>query len=701
MNRLLLTLTARAARKEPVRVLLTVLTAVLSTLVLLSGLAAIPVATAQLRVSEQGLPTKGEVERGLFVAHAVEFFRGQRVEVLRVAPGGGEVLPQGVARVPENGTLVASPQARRLLASDAVFAQRYAASVTGTLDAHALEGPRVLRLVIGTTAADVTARGGGLVGGFGSAGPSDVRIPSVVNVGAPFMVVAFLVPILWLYGVLAGLGAATRDTRLAALRLVGARQAVLGRVVILEALLVGLTGTFLGTVAFVTLSPLLAPVLPLGDGVWPRDVRVPSLAWPGVVLGLPLVMALAARLSARHTLREPLAVARRGRRRATAPWIGLGSLAVGVAAGAASVLWADEDAVDARLALFVVAFLACAVGAVLTGTLVSRLIARLLHRRPRGLAQLLAARSIEHQGGRAASVGVGLAMLVLVSGSLLAFFPLLSDVAAKDQLDVAESLGQSAMVVEVRSPQDLAAIGASPDIKGLGEFHILSTDSTQSATAVCGTLDLDCATEAERLVSDLAKATKVRPDRVINDPDPGLWGGSADAGHFALVQPAAAADLERARNVVLAHSVGGTVRTLQEQAEESARTSLPFRVATLIVLALAAIVALASLAISLVGQVLARHRSTYHLRVAGAPIGMLWRSLVIQAMLIVVPAVVLAWVLGVALSVVFLELNAGDVAAPLGGITLVAVAAGVIAPLAALFTFAALARSARTRPISA
>lgn len=702
MNALLLTLTARAARKEPVRVGLTILAAILSTLVLLSGLAAVPVASAQLRVTEQNLPRKGEVAHGLYVAHAVEYFRGQRVDVLRVAPGGADVLPPGVAQLPGEGDLVASPHARRLLESDVMFAQRYPQGVAGTLTATSLEGPRVLRLVIGATETEITGRGGTLVGGFVEAGSSDVRIPAVVKAGAPFMVVAFLLPILWLYGVLAGLGAVTRDTRLAALRLVGARRTVLGRVVVLEGLVLGLAGTLLGSAAFALLAAPLAPSVPLGYGVWPRDVRVPALAWPAVVLGLPLVMAYAARLSARHTLRDPLAVARRGRHRGAAPWMGLLSIAVGVAAGGASVLWADEDAVDARLTLFVVAFLACAVGGVLTASVATRLIAQQLLRRPQGLARVLAARSVEHQGGRASSVGAGLSMLVLVSGSLLAFFPLLSDSAAEEQLDVARSLGERSMVAEVSSEKDLADLASSPAITGLGELHISSTDTTQVVTAVCGTLGVGCGSEADQFESTVAKATKVRPDRVITQPDPGLWQGPAgSARHFALIQPAADVDVEQARNVVLAHSLGGTVLTFGEQAEESARTSLPFRVATLAVLALAAIVAVASLAVSLVGQVMARHRSTYHLRVAGASIGTLWRSLALQATLVVLPAVALAWGLGVALSVVFLELNSGDVAAPVGGITLVALAACVVAPLAALFTYDAVARSARTRPVSA
>jgi hypothetical protein len=720
--KLLIRLSLRSLWRDRLRLVLCLLVSTAGALVVIAGAAVVPVAERQRAVEATWQTTKGQAPpAGLWWSVSVEYYRGQEISVYRAADGGKPVLPPGVPALPQPGEMYISPEVARLLGESAVVRQRYPARVVGLIEDQALPAPRSLVVVLGTTVSEVQARGGVLITSFARPGAIHLVVPEEVSRGAPFLVVAFLLPVIWLYVVLAQMGSSARDARLSALRLVGVRDVVLRRLQLLEQLVVGVVGALLAIGLFEALGPSVGPRLPIGGAVWARDVMLPAWIVPAVLVGSPKVLMAATWCATRRALRSPLATHRRtGVRQLVGRW-GLTVLAGGALSTVGSLLYPSADNVNVSLALFIVGFLAVFVGCVSSAGELSRWVARRAGLDWPRVAHLLAARHVLQSGSRAMAVGTGLTLLVLLSGCLLAFFPLFSTVDAQDLRQTARALGEETIVVQTHNPRAASALMQLPTVAGIGQVSTISTGDGRTIGQIlaCGTLKMRVGKEAldacdpqtrPSLRSAIFPATGTlleESDPIMAGSDPREWldeeSVPTDGVTFlhVIVQKDAAADLEQFRNDIMSTEPVPFVQTLGEKAAEAGKRTVQFRDATMAIICIAEVAAIAALGMSLLEQVRTQQRASFYLYAAGARPRELWLAFFLQSMLIVVPAIILGSGFSCLLSSAFLKLNGGNVPVPFAAILGVAVIALLTAPLAALCTYPAVWRSSQTRPLDA
>ncbi|MFE9651851.1 FtsX-like permease family protein [Micromonospora sp. NPDC006431] len=218
--------------------------------------------------------------------------------------------------------------------------------------------------------------------------------------GVAFALLLLTVPVLALAGQCARIGAPARDRRLAALRLAGATPGQVTRVAMAETGLASLLGTLVGLALYLVGHRLLHRPDAQGRLPLPTDVYPAAVGTLAVVLGLPVIAAVATALMLRRVTTTPFGVVRRVRTRAPWPWPGLLIIA-GLAAFAAFrpvIFWYDRRhaAPPPWLlpTLLVGGGLVAMIG-VVTGTgWISHTTGRLLHRHARRPAVLLAARRL-------------------------------------------------------------------------------------------------------------------------------------------------------------------------------------------------------------------------------------------------------------------------------------------------------------------
>lgn len=219
--------------------------------------------------------------------------------------------------------------------------------------------------------------------------------------GVALTLVLLTVPVLLFVGQCARLGAPARDRRLAAIRLAGAtpRQGLV--VATTEAGVATAVGAVLGLGVYLVGRRLLDAPDARGLRPLPTDVLPPWWALAGIVLGLPLLAALATALLLRRVAVTPLGVVRRVRTGSPRPWPGI-LIALGVGAYALldrALRYADEHGHplpdDAILLVLFLGGLSAAVGVVGGVGWISHTVGRLLARLARRPAALIAGRRLQ------------------------------------------------------------------------------------------------------------------------------------------------------------------------------------------------------------------------------------------------------------------------------------------------------------------
>ncbi|WP_433355734.1 FtsX-like permease family protein [Micromonospora saelicesensis] len=256
--------------------------------------------------------------------------------------------------------------------------------------------------------------------------------------GTAFALLMLMVPVLALAGQCARLGAPARDRRLAALRLAGATPGQVTRLVVLETGVAALLGTLVGLGVYLVGRDLLHRPDARGQLALPTDVLPSSGALAGVVLGLPVVAALATALMLRTVTTSPLGVTRKAaRERGPGPWAGLligaGVVSIAGIRPAIQQFSGDEEVVAWLVPLLLVAGAFAAMIGVVIGTgWISYHCGRLLRRHARRAPALLAAgRLMADPWAGSRTFAALLAALIFGAGAAA----LRAQFAAQDQLD--------------------------------------------------------------------------------------------------------------------------------------------------------------------------------------------------------------------------------------------------------------------------
>ncbi|WP_091616171.1 hypothetical protein [Micromonospora mirobrigensis] len=281
-------LTVRGGRQALIRTVLLGTGAAVGIVLVLGALAVPAVVDAQdLRIIGRTPVTASGSEQTLRAVTIDDAVAGRilrRVNVSGVTAGGP--VPPGVSALPSAGEVVVSPAMRKLIADNPHAKRRFPQTVVGTVGAAGLVAPDELIAYVGVTSAQMPTDADPVTG-FGDStadrqlaaqrGTSDLE-----RLLTPGRVVGFafaffmLAPLAVLLSTAAGLSAAAREQRLAALRLLGASARQAQAVNAVETGVAAAFGVLLGYAAFPVLRALTAD-WSIGRFHWyATDVAVPA-----------------------------------------------------------------------------------------------------------------------------------------------------------------------------------------------------------------------------------------------------------------------------------------------------------------------------------------------------------------------------------------------------------------------------------------
>ncbi|MGW4482932.1 FtsX-like permease family protein [Amycolatopsis sp. NPDC004368] len=660
-------------------------------------------------------------------------FAGTRFVTLRsvAASGPNAPVPPGLSAVPKPGELVASPELVRVLSGPdgASLRSRLPAAPVATIAKPGLVAAGDLTAWYGTTPDDVRASPDvTTVYGFGGGQVPRVAVQASVLAAVLPVVVALLLPLLIFVTTASRMGAAQRDQRLAALRLLGVDARHIRWVAAGESLLGAMIGLVLGVALFLAIRPTLGSLDLFGYRVFSDDFVPP---WPLAVLVLLLVPALAvgaALFGLRRTIVEPLGVVRQGkpvRRRMWWRWVvtGVGVLLVGTA-------YATDPGVGSDSVLVALtggsAFLLVGVTVLLPWIVEG--IARRLHGGPP--AWQLAVRRLQLDSGTPSRVVSGL--VVVVAGSILLQVVLNSLFAADAVEAETDPSWPGAAQVSVIADDETAAeaqrrVASAAGLTQVGTIRTTEAVSGDQWTTVevgsCAALALraqlpSCVDGSVFAIGDTRVPTgQVRLTKSTSDPGGPRW--TVPAGVVRLPATSAGRRLEDTLLVTegavtglalpsglpriyatgpgtttaVADRVAASVASLtwHVEVDTDERPGAPTGIlgtiravlltASLFVLAVAAL----SLLLLAVEQISERRRALAALAASGVPLGVLIRSSFAQTALPVVIGVALAVLAGTGLTLPILR--AADIPVKLDGGLIASMAGAAVAAVFVVTAF--------------
>ncbi|MEX0985677.1 MAG: FtsX-like permease family protein [Actinomycetota bacterium] len=262
-------------------------------------------------------------------------FHDRPLLIQHIAPVGDAPMPGGLKDFPAPGTIVASPALAEILRRPDrdQLAERLPGTLVGEIGDEGLVEPHELRAYVGAAPDDL--RRAFPVTRFGAYEPKYETDPVVMAVMVAAIAAAtagVIVPVLVFVWTVTRLGAASRESRLAALRLLGASPAYVRLIVALEVGIAAVAGTALGAVSF-GVGRYLVPweaVLPANTGLFPADVR-PPLGEALLLLTLvPLAAVAVAWVTLRRVVGQPMEVRRRAPVRSLGVVLGATTLVMGI-----------------------------------------------------------------------------------------------------------------------------------------------------------------------------------------------------------------------------------------------------------------------------------------------------------------------------------------------------------------------------------
>ncbi|MEV6447422.1 FtsX-like permease family protein [Amycolatopsis sp. NPDC051716] len=340
-------------------------------------------------------------------------------QVTAVAPTGpSSPVPPGLSRLPAPGELIVSPELAAKLAGPGggSFKAQLPGRVVDRISREGVSGAGDLTAYYGVPAAQIEAEGADSRKVYAFGRPYTGLGLSALMLGIILPIAAvLLLPLLIFVTTASRMGAAQRERRLAALRLLGLDSPQVKRIAAAESLVGAVLGLAAGIGFFALLRTFVADILPFGLRIFPEDL-VPS--WPLVVVIVLLVPGLAvgsALFGLRRTIVEPLGVVRQGKPVRRRMWWRWALTTIGVLFLAATLAFERGTGdTPAALALSVGSvFLLVGVAALLPW-LVERLVERLHGGSP---SWQLAIRRLQLDSGTASRVVSGL--VVVLAGTIL------------------------------------------------------------------------------------------------------------------------------------------------------------------------------------------------------------------------------------------------------------------------------------------
>jgi hypothetical protein len=334
---------------------------------------------------------------------------------------GDAPVPPGLPQIPAPGEIYASERLAGMWASGigATIEERLHGHLVGTVGRDGVLGPDELSMWVGKPA-DVRLRPSDayVLRSFGLPG----SITEPLDLGALLIIMvitsAILLPI-WLFvATVTRLSAATREVRLAAVRLAGGTQGQVRLLAGTEAGVGASIGSLLGIPLFLAIRTRLAAGAIGGIQLFPSDLTPPLPIAIGLVIGLPALATLMSLATLRRLVISPVGVTRHTRRRhAGWGWVVVLAIGAGVLGWSASKHADLTRLGNVEVMLLIGTSLAClCFGLVGTATWSAWVLARRLAGSVRSVPAMLGMRRLEAEPTSVSRVVGGVALMIAMVG---------------------------------------------------------------------------------------------------------------------------------------------------------------------------------------------------------------------------------------------------------------------------------------------
>lgn len=561
---------------------------------------------------------------------------------LALKPIGAAPVPPGLPRLPRRGEAFVSPAIGALLesSSGSLLEPRLRARPVGTIAPAGLLDPRELVAYTGAPSRVKRVLNPGVFTGGYRHESVNPRIGYYFLIG--LTVLAFLLPIGLFVVTATRLSTATREARLAAIRLAGATQAQVRFIISIEAAIVAGAGTAVGTLIF--LIGRQAAIAAMRDDRFASDLTLPIVAFILVIVVVPLFVLVVALAGSRNLVVSPLGIVRPARRqRRGERWAVIGGVGIGLLLISALVRdWVLGLPSPLPGVVVCAGVLLVMIGLVGSAQWCGWAMARAIGRRTAALSVLLGTRRLESEPSSAGRVVTGIALLVALVGLGQAI------VLAYERDATKPGGGQASWIMDLDKETVIASvyIGDNRILKSLSEIPgVRSVDLTR---------------------------------RVPN-------GGISEGRFTAVVHTdGRASTLEEVRNSLAWVGTAETVEDLRAGAPPSATAAGKLSSGAELLSLLVVLITAASLLVSTVDAMLERRRPLAALSAIGASPGLLRRSLLTQVGVPLLGALALGVVVSVILVVLIFRLLRVPLFLPLVQLGQIVLAAGVAVMLVTL-----------------
>ncbi|MFF6874792.1 MULTISPECIES: ABC transporter permease [unclassified Streptomyces] len=329
--------------------------------------------------------------------------------------GGADEAPPGLRELPGPGEVFVSPRVRDLLRDQPAVKGLLPGHERGLIGATGLAHPDELLAYIGTTGDKIADEGRVLKGWGYSYAPFPAVEPSTLTYIRFALGSLVLLPLGIFLSVCARLSAASRNRRLASLRLLGLSTKGTQRVNAAETVVAALFGAILGLGEYWVLNQVMTRTGLPSLRWYPADGALSATTIAVCLIGCPLLAWFVGRASARDAAANPLAVRRTAAPKHPPKWGGLLLVTgLGIVAGYCATGFTDHpaDSLGLNALLMPAGILLTGLGLVLTLPLISYVLARRLARTTQSLTLNLAMRRNEVEPGSTMRVVTGLVLLV-------------------------------------------------------------------------------------------------------------------------------------------------------------------------------------------------------------------------------------------------------------------------------------------------
>ncbi len=605
-------------------------------------------------------------------------FGNQTIFEADVAPTGPtSPIPPGIARLPGPGQFYASPALDRLMRSTPAdeLANRFTGQQIGTIGQAGLPSPSSLIIVVGYSAQDLAKLPGAdqitafntdpNVAGIANGVHND-RLTIILAVG----VVALLLPVLVFIATATRLAAARREQRFAAMRLVGATPRQVAVISTVEASIAALFGVALSIGLFYGAHPALTHLELTGQRFAPSDLSPGTGAIVAVVLGVPLAAAVSSRIAMRRAQISPLGVVRRVTPPAPRAYR-LAPLLVGIGELLFFVAFGHPSTTGGQVLAYFCGGILIILGLVIAGPWLTMVGARAVARHARRPATLLAGRRLADNPKAAFRTISGLIIALFVStASIGVLTTILShggtthgDAAAQQALIQALELPDT-IGIDGKPPSTTAAT-TTPAVPPVLLSTLTSTPGVQGASIIFAEPGADTNRSTGLVACDQLSRTPAigscaagaRVARISGlDPFAGhqptlsghIWPPSTiTAAEFAQLSPRAivvqtngsTTALERARTDLELAFPQRTPETFNQISAKVQQTINEMQQIANVVIVASLVIAGCSLAVGVIAGIADRKRPFSLLRLAGTPLHVLRRMVLLEA---AVPLVAIA-----------------------------------------------------------